>query len=118
MGITHVNLTVSNPENGNTKITAKFLVDSGASITVIPESIVKKLNIKPKYSKEFILADGKVVKRDIGVANVKFNNIEMPTPVVLGKKTDSNLLGALTLESMGLSLDPFERRLYKAKLTM
>ena len=118
MGITHVMLTISNPENGKTEITDKFLVDSGASITVLPENIVRKLNIKPKYNKEFILADGKVVKRSIGSANIKFNDIEMPTPVVLGKKNDSKLLGALTLEGMGLSLDPFERKLYKARLTL
>jgi len=62
------------------------------------------------------LADGKVVKRKIGSALISLKGIELPSPVVLGKENDSKLLGALTLEAMGLALDPFERRLYKAKL--
>ena len=68
--------------------------------------------------KEFVLADGKVVKRKIGTALVSINGTTIPSPVVLGKKNDSKLLGALTLESHGLALDPFERRIYKAKLFM
>ncbi|MBI2103799.1 clan AA aspartic protease [Candidatus Woesebacteria bacterium] len=118
MGVTTVRLKVSNLKDPKKSIEDKFLVDSGASITVLPADIVKELGIKPIFEKEFILADGKVVKRKIGSALVKFKGIEIPTQVVLGGKNDSKLLGALTLEGMGLALDPFERRLYKARLTL
>ena len=118
MGLTTVKLKVSNFRDPHRSIEGDFLVDSGASITVLPESIVKKLGIKPLYEKEFLLADGKVVKRKIGNALVKYKDMEIPTQVVLGGKRDSKLLGALTLEGMGLALDPFERRLYKARMTL
>src|SRR3989344_4405625 len=118
MGLTTVRLRVSNFKDPQKFIEDNFLVDSGASITVLTDNIVKKLGIKPLYEKEFLLADGKVVKRKIGNALVKYKDMEIPTQVVLGGKRDSKLLGALTLEGMGLALDPFERRLYKARMTL
>jgi clan AA aspartic protease len=118
VGITKVSIKIINPEKPEIVLKDKFLVDSGASFTVIPANMAKKLELKPIYDKEFVLADGKVVKRKIGTAIISLNGTALPSPVVLGKKNDSKLLGALTLESHGLALDPFERRLYKAKLFM
>ena len=118
MGLTEVILTVKNPQNPKLQLTDKFLVDSGAVFTLIPADLVKKLKLKPVYEKEFSLADGKVVKRKIGSAVIKLDGKEIPSPVILGKKNDAKLLGALTLESLGLALDPFERKLYPAKMML
>lgn len=118
MGITSVKLKIQNPDLKNLVVEDEFLVDSGASITVLPQALAKKLKIKPSYEKDFVLADGKIVKRKIGYALISINGMTAPSPVVLGKKNDSKLLGALTLEAMGFALDPFERRIYKAKLFM
>lgn len=111
-------LTIKNPQNPKLKITDRFLVDSGAAMTVLPASLAKKLKLKPVYEKEFSLADGKVVKRKVGSALIEFKGEELPSTVVLGEENDSKLLGALTLESFGLALDPFERKLYKARLML
>lgn len=118
MGLTSITLKVQNPDQKNLIVEDEFLVDSGASITVLSQDLVKKLKIKPAYEKKFILADGKIVKRKIGYALISINGLTAPTPVVLGEKNDSKLLGALTLEAMGFALDPFERRIYRAKLFM
>lgn len=118
MGMTEVILKIKNPKNRKFQIKDKFLVDSGAAFTVLPAALVRKLRLKPVYEKEFSLADGKIVKRKIGSALIEFKGNEIPSPVVLGEKNDAKLLGALTLESFGLALDPFERKLYKAKLML
>jgi clan AA aspartic protease len=118
MGITKVDLEIKNPENQKLKVKTRFLVDSGASFTVLPRELVKKLNLKPSFQQSFTLADGRVVKRKIGNALIKFRKREVASPVVLGKKEDTLLLGVLTLEAMGLILDPFQRRLYRAKLML
>ena len=118
MGMTEATLKISNPKNPQLSITAKFLVDSGAGFTVIPADLAEKLKLQPVYTKEFSLADGRVVKRKISTALIRFEKEELPSAVVLGEKNDSRLLGALTLESFGLVLDPFERKLYKAKLML
>ena len=118
MGMTEVKLTIKNPYNGKKGITGDFLVDSGAAYTVVPAAMVAKLNLKPRFKREFTLADGKKVTRQIGDAVIQFGNEEIATPIILGQKDDSPLLGVLTLETFGLALDPFRRKLYKAKMML
>ena len=118
MGVTTVKLTIKNPLNGGKAIEKEFLVDTGAHYTVIPQNIVQKLGIKKSYTQEFALADGKIIKRDIGSAFVNFEGRQLAVPVVLGKRGDSALLGITTLEGFGLMIDPFKRRIYSSKLML
>lgn len=85
---------------------------------VLPAVMVKKLGLKPSHEQEFSLADGKIIKRNVGNAIVRFERYELSVPVVLGKEKDDGLLGVTTLESFGLVLDPFSRRIYKSKLML
>ena len=116
--MTHVELTIKNPANPKITETGNFLVDSGASFTVLPKDFVDKLKLRPNFTREFTLADGTRVDRQIGSASIKYGLDEIVTPVVLGKKGDNPLLGAITLESFGLLLDPFQRKLYKSTMMM
>lgn len=118
MGMTDVKLQIRSLKNPKKRVIDKFLVDSGAFYTVLPQKIVEKLGVKPDYEQEFSLADGTAIKRKIGSAFIKFQDKEMASPVVLGEKDDTALMGTLTLESFGLILDPFKRKLYKAVLRM
>jgi len=96
----------------------KFLVDSGASYTVVPQEVLKRLGIKPLREEEFDLANGKTIKRKVGAAIYDFKGIKGAAPVLFGEKEDSMLLGVFTLEALGLNLDPLKRKLYKATLRM
>lgn len=118
MGITTVKLRVKNPLSPLKQAEDEFLVDTGAHYTVLPETIVKKLGLKPSWSQEFSLADGKIIKRKIGSALIRFQGKESAVSVVLGEKGDAALLGVTTLESFGLMIDPFKRRLYHSKLML
>lgn len=118
MGITTVKLIIKNPIKPDKKAEGDFLVDTGAHYTVIPEAFVKKLGLKPAYTQEFSLADGKIIKRAIGGASVSLEGKELPVPVVLGEKGDSAILGVTTLESFGLMIDPFKRKLYHSRLML
>jgi len=118
MGMTKVVLQVKNPKNEKKILEKEFLVDSGAAFTVVPKPLLDKINIKPIREQKFSLADGRTIKRKIGEAIFEMNGHRAPGPVVIGKKNDSLLLGTLTLEAMGLVLNPFERKLYKAKLML
>ncbi len=82
------------------------------------DNTVKLLGLISKFKQEFFLADGTKVVRDIGDAFVEYEGREIAVPVILGKKADSALLGVLTLEAMGLVLDPFQRKLHPAKLPL
>lgn len=118
VGLTDVKLKVRNPSRPNGGYEGVFLVDSGATYTVVPNKILSKLGIKPEREEEFSLADGKIIKRKVGNALYEFKGIRAAAPVLFGEKDDSMLLGVFTLEAMGLSLDPLKRKLYKATLRM
>lgn len=118
MGITNVKLTLKNPRYPSKKVEGNFLVDTGAHYTVLPQALVKKLDLRPSYHQEFSLADGKIIRRPVGGAIIKFEGKELPLPVVLGEKDDDALLGVTTLEGFGLMIDPFKRKIYHSKLML
>jgi aspartyl protease family protein len=116
MGLIKVKLTVKNPKDERRSVTDNFLVDSGAMYTVLPEAHWKKIKLKPVRTQEFALADGKIIKRKLGLAFLEFQKHKGASHVVLGKKNDMCILGAISLESMGLGLNPFARRIYETKI--
>jgi len=116
--MTEVRLKVKNPMIPSKVFEGKFLVDSGATYTVVPKEILKKLGIKPVGEEEFSLADGRTISRKVGSALYEYQGIERAAPILFGEKDDSLLLGTFTLEALGLTLDPFKRKLYKALLRM
>ena len=109
MGLTFVEATVSG--TGKEQRQVKFLVDSGASYSLLPEDVWKNLNLKPKRKVTFTLADGVNIERYVSECLICLNGIEGHTPVILGEPNDEPLLGVVTLENLGLMLDPFKRQL-------
>lgn len=109
MGMVHVDVEVS--RSGGAGMPVRFLVDSGAVYSVLPHEVWTALGLAPTRRMEFVLADGTAIERDVGHCFFRYAGIEAPSPVVLGEPEDDALLGAVTLETMGLVLDPFTRRL-------
>lgn len=118
MGITNTLLTIRNPQNPKKSYTGEFLVDTGAQYTVLPQAVWKRLQLRPDRKQKFSLADGAIIERAVGSAFVEFQGIKSATPVVLGEKKDTSILGVVTLETLGLSINPFTRELYPAKLML
>lgn len=118
MGLTKVTLQISNPDHPKKSVEGEFLVDSGAFYTVLPKKIVDELGLKSSYKQNFSLADGTTISRPIGNAYITFEGRKTASAVVLGKPNDSALLGVLSLEGLGLILDPFQRKLHPAKLVL
>ena len=59
----------------------------------------------------FRLASGQTIKRQTAGALFKFGNKAGVAAVIFGEESDSTLLGAQTLESLALALDPIRREL-------
>ena len=60
----------------------------------------------------FSLADGTQVVRRISGCWLSLEQGEDHTPVILGEPGDEGLLGVVTLEILGLVLNPFSRTLH------
>ena len=111
MGLTVINLEVANPGNPQQTETVEFLIDSGAIYSVVPRRILERLGINPVSKQVFRLASGQTVERQTGGALFKFRDKAGVAAVIFGEENDSTLLGAHTLESLGLALDPLRREL-------
>jgi predicted aspartyl protease len=118
MGMTDAFITVKNPADPSKEYTNMYLVDSGATFTVVPGDELRKIGVKPTREESFSLVDGKVIKRKIGNVLFEYEGVEGAAPVIFGEKDDAKLLGAFTLEALGLVLDPLKRTLHKAHLRM
>lgn len=111
MSLTYLTIKVTNPYNGGRKtLKRKFLVDSGATYSVLPEEELKKLGVKPDSKQKFILANGQEIEKQVGEAKFTYDKFSRTAPVIFGEK-GVFLLGATTLEAMGLILDPINRKL-------
>jgi len=111
MGLTVLNVEVGNPANPEVTETIEFLIDSGAVYSVVSTPILERLGIRPLNEEEFRLADGSRIRRKKGGAVFKYASRIGVADVIFGEPGDSALLGALSLEAMGLSLDPLRREL-------
>src|SRR5437016_2484687 len=111
MGLTVLEVEVANPSKPETTEKVEFLIDSGAIYSVVPAPVLERLGIRPLMQQEFRLADGSKIVRKKGVAVFRRGERAGGADVIFGEEGDSTLLGALTLEALGLSLDPLRREL-------
>lgn len=109
MGVTYVECYVRGTRGREKSV--KFLVDSGVTYSLLPPRVWKGIGLKPKRKMTFTLADGSTVERNIGEVFIIFEQGEAHTPVILGEEGDQALLGVVTLEILGLVLNPFDRTL-------
>lgn len=111
MGLTPIKVSIANPARPKRAIDLTFLVDSGAIHSVIPAALLRKLGVKPHSKRTFILADGSEITRKIGDVAFRLDGRQGAAPVIFGEKDDSTLLGYVSLEALGMVLDPMKREL-------
>lgn len=104
--------------DGERSIELDALVDTGALYTTVPARLLMELDVTPRGRRRFLLADGRRVEMDFGDARVTIDGEQAPTLVVFGEDDDLALLGAHTLQGLGLAVDPTEHRLVPATLLM
>lgn len=116
MGVTYVEGTVRGPNGKEAGV--RFLVDSGATYTLLPHDVWQAIGLTPKRSVTFTLADGTTIERAISESFVILPQGEAHTPVILGEPGDEPVLGVVTLEILGLVLNPFTRQLQPMRMLL
>jgi len=116
MGLTFIEGKVKGKDGKEADV--KFLVDSGATYTLLAQEYWKKINLTSKRIMNFTLADGTEINRRVSECYISLPQGEGHTPVILGEEGDESLLGAVTLEILGLKLNPFKRVLEPMKMML
>ena len=118
MGLTGVIVRISNPADRSRGVEAEMLVDSGAIFSVVPAEELEAIGIVPEKVERFSLADATSITRPVGIARCEVMGRSGGAPVIFGEPGDVWLLGALSLESLGLLLDPLKRELRPMRLPL
>lgn len=104
MGTFNTDIEIGSPE-GSRFETVNAFVDTGASITAVPASILRRLGVTPHDRDTFILADGREIERDIGQTWLRVGGRSVITLVMFGDEEVKPLLGAYALQGLRLAVD-------------
>lgn len=107
MGLFSVNIGVGHPEGGDL-VDVWAVVDTGAHYSMLPESLLEQLRIRPITERIIGFADGNKRAMGVGQARIACAGDEMTCPVIFGPE-DKYLMGATTLEIFSLAVDPVNR---------
>ena len=98
--------------------TLNGLVDTGASFSLIPESVLDELGVEREEAVNFRLADGTRRELFIGRVDMDLEGRTRNVYVVFGTDSNNVLLGAMAMEAFALAADAKNRRLIPAELTL
>ncbi len=110
MGTFSVPISIGDPQ-GENWIEFEALVDTGASVTAVPGSLLRELGVTPTASQRFHSAHGEVRNMDMGEARILVEGREAGTMFVFNDEGTMPLLGPLALETLFLGVDPVAQRL-------
>jgi predicted aspartyl protease len=111
MGVFKVSARVWNVSDSSKLNVVELLLDTGATYTALPASVLNSLKVTPARIARLKLADGRVVERPVGEVGIEIEGHRASaTPVVFGDE-DVYLHGSVTLEQLGLAPDPMSKSL-------
>ena len=94
------------------QMTVKMLVDSGAYMMGINQTIQEQLNLSFIEKRKVVLADGAVKEFDVvGPIMVKFKNRTAICAALVLEGNNESLLGAIPLEEMDVIIHPQRQEL-------
>ena len=113
MGLVHAKLHIVG-SNGEQAETIEVLVDTGSTLTWIPEELAIRLSIEATGRALIETADGRTLERPIGDALVECEGSRGFVGIVFARPGDASVLGVTALERLGLEVDPVRRVLRRA----
>ena len=115
VGTFRINIAIEHPADRGKRVGIEdVLVDTGSEFTWIPARVLEQLGVERERNQRFLIADGCVLERSIGIAIVHAEGTLTPDWVVFAEPGDMTLLGAHSLEGLNLRVDPAARRLVPA----
>lgn len=115
MGHVNVKLKLANPVSpGGTAVEASALVDTGATFTTIPRHVSEELGLRVT-GKRRVRTAAQLEILEQSFASVEINGNMTVTPILVSDTLDKILVGVITLEALGLTVDPTTGQLKEAE---
>jgi clan AA aspartic protease len=110
MGLFHVEIQVLPADGGHPQVQS-VLVDTGASYLALSRSVLTSLGYRAIDRQRVVFATGQTAICDVTEVKVRLQDRERTVLAFLAPDQSPKLLGAQTLETFGLGVDPLGKRL-------
>ena len=106
MGATHVTVTIRNPASQERSWEALFLVDTGATDSLVPRDQLEAIGLQALGQRRYELANGSELNMDITIGRIEFMGEFVGGTIIMGEPGTEPILGVTALESVGIDVDP------------
>jgi predicted aspartyl protease len=114
VGLFRTSIGIEHPaRRGERRELRDVVVDTGSELTWIPREVLESIAIPRERMQRFILADGRILERDIGFAIIHAGGTTAADHVVFAEG-DMVRLGVRALEGLNLRVDPIAKQLVPA----
>ena len=110
VGIVHCAATLFSPDHSRSE-TVDLLVDTGSTLTWIPEELAAELGVRPMGIAEFQTGDGTTIHRPIGEVYLEIAGRRQTVPIAFARPEDARVLGVTAMEALTLEVNPTTRTL-------
>ena len=110
MGHVLVQVTIANPTDPGLASTVEALVDTGATLTVVPRTLATQLKLPISARRSVRTANGEI-EVDRASAFIRINGDGEINPVIISDTLNEVLVGVVTLEIFALTVDPMTGQL-------
>ena len=111
MGMFQSKLAVFHPAAPERAEEFELWVDRGAACSRLSRKRLEGLGVRVSDRMEFRTIEGKVIERDVAPVFLRHDGRTGGDTVVLAGEGDLEVMGAHTLESLGLAADPVQKKL-------
>ena len=113
MGVIHASVIIRNLAEPGREWEGRFLVDTGASDTLVPRPHLEAIGLEPRGQRTYELANGAQVTMDHATCEMEIMGEKIGAMVVYGEADTEPLLGVIALEAAGIQLDLRNQTLHK-----
>ncbi len=116
MGTFSAKLRVWNPEAPEKVEEIEAVVDTGTAFSWIHRERLDRLVAQRLRRLEFRAIDGSVIERHTAVVWVGMQDRKGPDIVVIAEPNDMELIGSYTIQGLGLTYDPVQKKLINTEI--
>ena len=117
MGLVYVEVAISNPAAPEVSTDVTMLVDTGATLSLVPASLLDNLGVRREGARRFRGFGGNVT-RHTGIVRLSYEGVSEGVSVVFGMEDDPPILGVTALEVLGYQVDPVGQRLIRVDMLL
>jgi predicted aspartyl protease len=111
MGTFKVKLRIWNPAAPERVEELDGFVDTAAAFSWVLRERLERLGVKPTRRMPFRTIEGRVLERDLASVYVGADGYSAPDVVVVAEPGEMEVLGAHSIEGLGMAADPVQKKL-------